>query len=157
MLFRCVRLAVLGVSSCPVNAGQWRHRKRAQTESFVCNEYALIHIESFECAFTCCRDNRHPAPRIITTRRRRRNSGYASLCTAVLGRTEAAIIRRRVASVPVLDQAIPRIRTAGRPRGGDTHQPMNTEEGDLREAMGYEANKNTAPHGYMQSCNNPPW
>ncbi len=117
----------------------------------MCNEYARIHIEFFEFAFTCSRDNRHPAPRIIATRHRRRNSGYATLCTAVLGRTEAAIIpRRRVASVPVLDKAIPRIRTAGRPRGGDTHQ------GDLREAMGYEANRNTALHGYMQRCNNPP-
>lgn len=157
MLFRCVRLAVHGVTSCPVNAGQWRHRKRAPTEPFVCNECALIHIEFLEFAFTCCRDNRHSAPRIIKTRHRRRNSGYASLCTAGLGRTEAAIIpRRRVASVPVREQAIPRIRTAGRPRGGDTHQRMNTEGGDLREAMGYEANKNTALHGNMQRCSNPP-
>lgn len=80
------------------------------------------------------------------------------LCIAVLGRTEAAIILRRLADsglVPDPDQAILqtgdttllRTRTGALPRGGDTPleqeiRPMNIEERDHKEAMGYEEKLN---------------
>lgn len=54
-----------------------------------------------------------------------------------------------------------RIRTAARPRGGDIHleqeiRLMNIEEGDHKEAMGYEVNSTTLLHKTLQ-CSDALW